>query len=144
MGSRHFRAGVVIIVRRPSDDAVLAFERVDLPGQWQLPQGGIRKHEEPVAAAWRELAEETGLGPAEVELVDEHPQWVAYAWPPDVVGAGDRMGQVQRWFRFDIVDPATEPRPDGREFAAWRWCDVAWLVDQVVPFRRSAYAAVLK
>ena len=60
MPSRHFRAGVVIAVRR-DDGQLLAFERADVPGQWQLPQGGLETAERPVEAAWRELGEETGL-----------------------------------------------------------------------------------
>jgi putative (di)nucleoside polyphosphate hydrolase len=143
VASRHFRAGVVIVVRR-DDGHVLAFERVDQPDQWQLPQGGLQPGESPEEAAWRELAEETGLGPADVELVGEHPNWVAYEWPPDVVAGGNRLGQVQRWFFFRLRDATTEPSPDGREFGAWRWADTSWLIRQVVPFRRPAYEAVLR
>ena len=68
MAKRHFRAGVVIVVRR-DDGRVLAFERVDAPGQWQLPQGGVESREDPLDAAWRELAEETGLTSDDAELV---------------------------------------------------------------------------
>jgi putative (di)nucleoside polyphosphate hydrolase len=143
VASRHFRAGVVTVVRR-ADGRVLAFERNDQPGQWQLPQGGLQPGEDAEAAAWRELAEETGLGPAEVELVGEHPAWVAYEWPPDVVAGGNRLGQVQRWFFFRLRDDSTEPAPDGREFRDWRWADSTWLIGQVVPFRRPAYETVLK
>ena len=39
-----------------------------MPGSWQLPQGGLEKAERPLDAAWRELGEETGLGPGDVEL----------------------------------------------------------------------------
>ena len=56
MASRHFRAGVVAVIER-SDGAVLAFERADAPGSWQLPQGGIEVGEEPEDAVWRELKE---------------------------------------------------------------------------------------
>lgn len=142
VGSRHFRAGVVIVVRRENGD-VLAFERSDQPGQWQLPQGGLEAGETPHDAAWRELAEETGLGPDAVELVGEHPRWVAYEWPPEVVAGGARLGQVHRWFFFRPLDGAIEPAPDGREFRDWQWADPVWLVDQVVPFRRPAYETVL-
>jgi len=143
VASRHFRAGVVTVVRR-EDGRLLAFERVDSPGQWQLPQGGLEKGEAPIDAAWRELAEETGLGPDHVELVDEHPDWVLYEWPVDVVGGKARLGQVHRWFTFRIRDESTEPTPDGREFGAWQWVEPAWLIDQVVPFRRVAYERVLR
>ena len=143
MGSRHFRAGVVTVVRR-SDGRVLAFERADVPGSWQLPQGGLEKAEAPLAAAWRELKEETGLGPDDVDLVGEHPDWILYEWPADVVGAGARLGQVQRWFFFRPRSDDVEPKPDGREFRAWQWADPAWLVEHVVPFRQPGYRRIFQ
>ena len=143
VASRHFRAGVVIAVGR-EDGRILAFERADVPGQWQLPQGGLERGEGPVDAAWRELGEETGLGPDDVELVGEHPEWVLYEWPDEVVDGGNRLGQVHRWFRFRMLDEAIEPTPDGREFRAWRWVEPEWLIEQIVPFRRSSYTRVLR
>lgn len=142
MGSRHFRAGVVAVVRR-ADGQVLAFERADVPGSWQLPQGGLKTGEEPLVAAWRELGEETGLGPEDVELTGEHPGWVLYEWPPEVVADGARLGQVQRWYFFRPRGDDVEPTPDGREFTDWRWVETAWLVDHVAAFRRPAYEAAL-
>src|SRR5688572_24042746 len=78
--SQHFRAGVVVVVRHP-DGRILAFERSDVAGSWQLPQGGLIDHEEPIEAAWRELMEETGLGEEHVVARAEFPDWVAYEWP---------------------------------------------------------------
>jgi putative (di)nucleoside polyphosphate hydrolase len=130
-----------MVVLHPSTGEVMAFERADLPGEWQLPQGGIENGEEPVEAAWRELIEETGLAPAEVELIGEHPRWVAYEWPPEI--RDKQRGQVQRWFVFRLRDPKRQPVVDGREFQAWCWCSPAWLIRQVVDFRHDAYAEVL-
>ena len=143
MGSAQFRAGVVIAVTN-SQDQLLAFERSDVPGAWQLPQGGIDIGEAPIDAAWRELGEETGLGPEHVRLVHEHPEWVAYEFPPHIRGVRKRLGQVQRWFEFSVVTDDVEPTPDGLEFVAWKWADRSWLVDQVVEFRRNAYRRVLE
>lgn len=142
MGGHHFRAGVVCVVRR-ADGQVLAFERVRPRGQWQLPQGGLERGETPEGAAWRELGEETGLGADDVELVGEHDEWIVTSWPADVVGTSGRLGQAQRWFEFRARDGAAEPTPDGREFRAWKWVPVSWLVDHVVPFKRPGYERVL-
>jgi putative (di)nucleoside polyphosphate hydrolase len=147
MPGQHFRAGVVIVVRHPFDGTVLAFERADSPGAWQLPQGGLHIREEPVEGAWRELLEETGLGPSEVVVGEEYPDWVAYEWPVEVMAEhgrdGRRRGQVQRWFFFDALRADVSPVPDGREFVAWRWADPAWLTDHVVGFRQEPYRRVL-
>jgi putative (di)nucleoside polyphosphate hydrolase len=142
MVGHHFRAGVVAVVRR-TDGQVLAFERADSPGQWQLPQGGLSRGESAEDAAWRELEEETGLGREHVELVRAHDDWIVTSWPDDVVGSGGRLGQAQRWFEFRVHDDDVTPRPDGREFRDWRWVDSAWLVANVVPFKRPGYERVM-
>ena len=45
---QQFRAGVVIVIRHPDRQEVMAFERADFHGQWQFPQGGLKDGEEPV------------------------------------------------------------------------------------------------
>lgn len=142
MASANFRAGVVTVVTN-SAGQLLAFERSDVPGAWQLPQGGIDVGEDPQTTAWRELQEETGLDARHVELVAEHPVWVAYELPPEARRDGKRLGQVQRWFTFRVKDDDVVPVPDSIEFVAWRWVDRDWLLDHVVDFRREAYGAVL-
>lgn len=141
MASTHFRAGTVAVVRNAAGK-VLVFERADIRGQWQLPQGGLDQGEEPVTGAWRELLEETGLGAGDVALVDEYPEWTVYEWP-DGVRKNGRLGQVQRWFFFDAKFDDLSPVPDGREFVAWKWAEVDWLIDQVVEFRKASYRRVL-
>jgi putative (di)nucleoside polyphosphate hydrolase len=142
MPSANFRAGVVAVVTN-SSDLVLAFERSDVPGAWQLPQGGIDVGETPLSAIWRELGEETGLGSSDVELIGEHPVWLVYEFPDHVRSDGKRLGQAQRWYFFRARDDSVEPTPDDVEFVAWRWVERAWLVDHVVGFRREVYRAAL-
>lgn len=148
MAKPTFRAGVIIVVRR-ADGRVLAFERVDTPGAWQLPQGGIDEGETPLDAAWRELGEETGLGPDAVRLVDEYPYWTIYEWPAEIAArkpagkAADRLGQAHKWFFFEPLADDVEPVPDGIEFGDWAWMDPADLVERVVGFRRPGYEQVL-
>jgi putative (di)nucleoside polyphosphate hydrolase len=137
----HFRAGVVMVVRRGNGD-LLAFERGDVSGAWQLPQGGLRAGETPVQAAWRELGEETGLGEAHVRLAGEHPRWTVYELPA-ALRTGNRLGQAHRWFFFDALDDELTPTPDQREFVGWAWFAPADLIAAVVDFRRPNYEEVL-
>jgi putative (di)nucleoside polyphosphate hydrolase len=145
VGSPNFRAGVVIVVRHPDLRRILLFERVDAAGSWQLPQGGMHVGEAPIEAAWRELMEETGLGPDHVVARAEYPDWVAYEWPDEVKAehGGKRIGQAQRWFMFDALDADVQPAPDGSEFTDWQWVEPAWAIAHVPDWRRGAYARVL-
>lgn len=141
----HFRAGVVAVVGR-GDGWLLVFERGDSPGQWQFPQGGIEPSETPREAVWRELREETGLGPGEVSLVREHPEWTVYEFPEsirDSLRQVGRLGKVHRWFFFRVHDDEVVPTPDGREFVDWAWRDPDQIIAGVAEFRRAAYRAVL-
>lgn len=147
MAGLFFRAGVVIVVRHPDLEHVMAFERVDARGSWQLPQGGMNDGEEPIETAWRELMEETGLGEDSVEAVAEYPEWVTYEWPEELRRAKasrkDKIGQTQRWFLFRALSEDIVPRPDGSEFVDWKWVTPGWLVEHVPEFRRGVYERVL-
>ncbi len=137
MASQTFRAGVVLVVSR-SDGQVMVFERSDVPGAWQLPQGGLDVDEEPLDAAWRELAEETSLTPNDVELVGQGDEWIAY----EVLRERRRgigRGQVQRWFYFRARTDGVRPTVDQREFVAWQWQTVDWVLGHVPEFRQQPY-----
>ena len=140
MAKPHFRAGVVAVVRR-DDGKVLAFERSDLSGEWQLPQGGLENGESHRAAAWRELEEETGLTRRDVRLVEEYDGFTVYAWPAEMRRNG-RLGQVHRWFFFEPLGDALVPVPDGSEFSDWTWIDPGDLIERVVDFRKAPYRQV--
>lgn len=147
MTGQHFRAGVVIVVEHPTEPLVMAFERSDQTGSWQLPQGGLETGEEPIDAAWRELGEETGLGRTHVIADREHPTWIGYEWPAEVRHEngrnGKRRGQVQKWFFFRAVAADIEPTPDGSEFTDWKWMTIDELIDGVLSWRRTAYEQAL-
>jgi 8-oxo-dGTP pyrophosphatase MutT (NUDIX family) len=68
---------------------------------WQFPQGGIDEGEDPLPAAFRELAEETSI--TEVEFVAETAGWLTYDFDTATKAAlGARMdkyrGQKQKYF----------------------------------------------
>ena len=126
---------------------VFAGERVDTPGAWQMPQGGIDKGETPREAALRELTEETGLLPASVSVEAEAPDWIDYELPIELVGRvwkGRYRGQTQRWFlmRYAGPDEAVDLTVHHVEFVRWRWMTPEDVLDAIVAFKRDVYRKV--
>lgn len=138
-----YRRGVGAVLFN-NDGQVFTARRIDTPGEaWQLPQGGIRKDEDPQAAMFRELAEEIGTNRAEV--IARSSRWFRYDLPEDLVGRvwkGRFRGQDQLWFalRFTGVDADIDLAAHGKpEFDAWRWSALEDLPRLAVSFKRSLY-----
>ncbi len=117
---------------------------------WQMPQGGVDKGEEPLAAARREIFEETGM--ESLKLLAEAPEWINYDLPPDLIGGvwkGKYRGQTQKWFAFRFHGDESEihinPPPGGHEpeFDRWAWKPMAELPGLIVPFKRQVYDQVV-
>lgn len=137
--------GVMLI---NADGKVWMGERIDTPGAWQMPQGGIDEGEKPRAAALRELEEETGVAADMVEIVAKSADWVRYDLPADLVPKlwkGRYRGQEQKWFllRFTGDDSAVQIDRPHPEFSAWKWVAPAQVCDLIVPFKHAVYEAVL-
>ena len=139
-------AGVMLV---NSANQVFVGQRIDTTLEaWQMPQGGIDPGEDALAAAVRELGEETGVAPEQVELIAEAPNEFFYDLPPDLVGQvwkGKWRGQRQRWFLFRFLgaDSDIDIATAHPEFRAWRWSDPADLPAMIVPFKRALYEDVL-
>lgn len=138
-------AGVVLI---NGNGLIFAGQRIDMPGAWQMPQGGIDKGEDPRQAALRELVEETGVTADKVEVLGETPGWVYYDLPPELLGKvwkGRYGGQRQKWvlMRFLGEDADICIDTDHPEFQEWRWMPAGELLESIVPFKRGVYEEVL-
>ena len=136
----------VVLVR--ADGTIFTGERIDTPGAWQMPQGGIDDGETPCEAALRELEEETGVSSALVAVEAELKDWVTYDLPQHLIGklwGGKYRGQKQRWFllRFNGEDEDIDITRNHREFSRWRWSTSDEVVSDIVPFKRSVYEQVL-
>src|SRR3954447_4758079 len=122
-GEDAYRAAVGIMLLN-GDGRVFVGQRIDTPGAWQMPQGGIDDGEEPRSAALRELKEETGIDKAEV--LGETEGWLRYELPAELHGkvwGGRYRGQRQKWFamRFTGTDADVALATEHPEFDAWRW-----------------------
>ena len=130
--------------RRGGMELVAGFE-------WQMPQGGVDEGETPLAAARRELFEETNVSSA--SLLAEAPDWLSYDLPPEALSGrwkGRYRGQTQKWFAFRFEGADSEiniERPGGGafkpEFDAWRWAPLETLPALIIPFKRAVYEAVV-
>lgn len=118
------------------------------PFNWQFPQGGIDAGERPLAAALRELREETGV--RSVRLLGRTPDWLGYRFPPEHQGSKvvkGWLGQKQLWFAFAFEGDESEidlGANEDVEFDAWRWVELEEATDQVIEFKREVYRSVVE
>ncbi|XP_073049220.1 nudix hydrolase 25-like [Primulina eburnea] len=134
------------------DNMVFVASRLNVPGAWQMPQGGIEEGEDPKSAAIRELKEETGVVSA--EIIAEVPEWLTYDFPPAVKAKVNRLwggewhGQAQKWFlmRFggDEIEINLATGETDPEFSEWKWVLPEEAVEQAVDYKRPTYEEVMK
>ena len=146
-GERPWRLGVGVMLLNAAG-LVFVAQRLDSRAEaWQMPQGGIDPGEEPLAAARRELREETSID--RVALLAESTAWYDYELPAEIaarVWGGRYRGQRQKWFCFrflgqdDDIDVATEDP----EFGAWRWVALDELPSLIVAFKRPLYERLVR
>jgi putative (di)nucleoside polyphosphate hydrolase len=142
-----YRPNVAIVLMN-RDRRVFWARRSNNDG-WQFPQGGMHTDETPVEAMYRELMEETGLSPSEVELLGSTPGWLRYRLPRRYQRQYSKplcIGQKQVWFllRFLADDSAFSlNQTEEPEFSSFKWVDFWYPVDNVIRFKRHVYHRAL-
>ncbi len=126
---------------------VFVGERIDTPGAWQMPQGGIDEGEDILLAAKRELMEEVGTNKAELIRIAD--QTICYDVPHELSvkhWGGKYCGQQQTWVAMRFTGDDKDICLDGHdvpEFSKWQWVPLSLTVDLIVPFKRETYAQVI-
>lgn len=139
-----YRLGVGAMVLN-ADGLVFAGQRIDTRADaWQMPQGGIDVGEDPKAAVFRELEEETGITPDHVTLLAETSDWLTYDLPEHLIPelwSGQYRGQQQKWYlmRFLGDDSDINIQTAIPEFLSWKWVAMKSLPEMIVPFKQPLY-----
>jgi len=136
--------GIVLFNR---DGKVFVGERLDNPGAWQLPQGGIDEGESVDDAAFRELHEETGATSA--TMLSYMKEKISYTLPDHLMGRlwnGEYKGQTQTWVSMIFTGDESEITLYGGhypEFSAWKWVELDDICNMIVPFKRPTYEKII-
>ena len=139
------RDGVGIVVLN-KENKVFVAKRIDnQKNLWQMPQGGVDKGENYLAAAYRELKEETSIN--NVKLIKELDSLITYELPKNLLGIiwkGKFRGQKQKWFimRFMGTDDEINIKTQHPEFCEWKWIDLENITDLVVDFKLHVYKEI--
>ena len=141
------RTGVGIIVLNKQNKVFVA-RRIDNSKKfWQMPQGGVDPQENFLAAAYRELEEETNI--TSVKLIKELDGTTTYELPDNLLGIiwkGKYRGQKQKWFlmRFTGDEKEINIKTKHPEFLDWKWIDLDQITEVVVNFKLHVYKELKK
>ena len=145
-----FRPNVGIVIVN-QDRRVFWGKRVGLGREaWQLPQGGIHYDESVEEALYRELHEEVGLYPQDVELLGFTKTWLKYLLPEQFIRRTQHplcIGQKQKWALLRLKAADERVQLDcGKvpEFQAWRWVPYWYPIKNVISFKKKVYRRALQ
>jgi len=116
---------------------------------WQFPQGGIKAHETPKRAMYRELYEEIGLNSKQVEILGTTHGWLRYRLPHHLIRHHQRplcIGQKQVWYMLKLLTDDSAIRFDAfdqPEFDKWQWVDYWQPAKEIVYFKKNVYKQAL-
>ncbi|MDR0484339.1 MAG: RNA pyrophosphohydrolase [Alphaproteobacteria bacterium] len=140
-----YRKGVGAVILNNNNEIFMA-ERLDVRGQWQMPQGGIEEGEDLDLAIHRELKEE--IGTDNFKIINKT-DWLRYELPENLqknFWGGRYIGQEQVWFflKFLGKDSDINLTADSHpEFAKWEWVKKEALLERITEFKKSVYQEIV-
>ncbi len=125
---------------------ILLCERIDKPGAWQFPQGGVDKGETPLETLHRELEEEIGIKPSHYKVTKEQGGY-RYRFPDGRLKFGIYHGQEQTYFLCQFTGSKSDIQI---ETAHPEFRDAKWIapkkfdIDSVPDFKRGVFKRVFR
>ncbi len=142
-----YRSNVGIVLAN-AEGKVLWAKRVGQDA-WQFPQGGMRASESPEEALYRELYEEVGLIPQQVQIIGRTKGWLRYKVPKRFLrdNASSFIGQKQKWFLLKMLahdEHVSLLQSKLPEFERWQWVSYWYPLGKIVSFKQDVYRHALK
>lgn len=143
---KNYRPSVGLVIINDKRQ-IFVGERIDNPGAWQMPQGGVEKNESIETTTYREMLEETGTNKAEILAIAPHT--ICYDFPTGLgrkLWNGQYHGQEQRWVlcRFTGTDKDINlNHHTPAEFKNWKWVNPKDLTKACISFKEETYKKVL-
>lgn len=147
-----YRKCVAAFVVDKKTGLIFSAERVNEPGAWQIPQGGVESSENDNQAILRELFEETGI--RSVECLRSTKIRYNYDFPEKVLekmhkrGRPQYKGQSVRFFLLNFCGDESEidlaTLPGSVEFLHWKWMSVGEIINRTVNFKKEAVRSASK
>ena len=140
------RIGVGVIVLNDKNKIFVGKRKDNPVDKWQMPQGGVDKNENLLAAMKRELYEETSI--KNIKILKELDEWLEYELPKNLLGIiwkGKFRGQKQKWFIVRFVGKENEInlKTKNPEFIEWKWIEMNELPKVIVDFKKNVYEKLL-
>ncbi|HHB91604.1 MAG TPA: RNA pyrophosphohydrolase [Thioploca sp.] len=142
-----YRMNVGIIIA--NQDGQLLWAKRIRQNAWQFPQGGVKVHETPKQALFRELYEELGLTIKQVHVLGATRDWLRYRLPHHLIRYHQQplcIGQKQIWYILRLLADDNNVSLDCSntpEFDQWSWVDYWYPLTEVVYFKKEVYENAL-
>ena len=139
-----YRPNVAAILQNAGGQILLG-ERLDSPGCWQFPQGGLKRGESAIAGLRREIREELSLAPDDYSVTDSRGPY-RYLFPAGITKKGFQ-GQEQHYFllRLTAAEETINVATAQPEFGQIKWIEPAdFRLEWLPAMKQGVYRQVFR
>lgn len=141
-----YRKNVACFLYKKNSGRIKVFlaERVDLPGHFQLPQGGM-DGEDIETAGKRELFEEVGVNSVRVVKTFKNVHKYKYKKTKNglIYKYANYKGQQQNLIVLEFLGEDSDIDISRYDFASWKWVDIDNILNEVSEIRRNGMVQFL-